>query len=163
MVIKVYISGISGNKEVKKHQQRVLMILDSKNIDYVTVDITEPGKEDEKELMQQKSNPKDAKHPLPPQLFNDENYCGDYEDFDLANEVDELEKFLKLTSSVSKSEIILNTNNVTEEKREEVSINGISSSREASVETEDGVRREGAQDSAHEVDGDTTDEVVILN
>lgn len=61
---------------MKKHQQRVLMILDSKNVEYVAVDITEPGKENEKEFMQQNSNAKEAKHPLPPQIFNGEEYCG---------------------------------------------------------------------------------------
>uniref|UniRef100_A0A1B6H4K3 Uncharacterized protein n=1 Tax=Cuerna arida TaxID=1464854 RepID=A0A1B6H4K3_9HEMI len=99
MVVKVYVSGISGNKEVKKRQQRVCMILDSKNITYDVIDITEPGKEADKEFMQQNSDAKDAKHPLPPQIFNDETYCGDYDEFDLANENDELEKFLKVPVS----------------------------------------------------------------
>lgn len=52
------------------------MILDSKNIKYEVIDITEPGKEADKEFMQQNSNAKDAKHPLPPQIFSDETYCG---------------------------------------------------------------------------------------
>lgn len=96
MVVKIYISGISGNKEVKKRQQRVLMILDSKNVAYETIDITEPGKEMEKEFMQSNGIARDSKYPLPPQMFNEEEYCGDYEDFDLANEMDELEEFLKV-------------------------------------------------------------------
>ncbi|KPI98010.1 SH3 domain-binding glutamic acid-rich protein-like [Papilio xuthus] len=103
MVVKVYISGISGNKEVKKRQQRVLMILDSKNIKYEIIDITEPGREDDKDFMQNNakcnggtvSDP-NPRSPLPPQLFNDQEYCGDYDHFDLANEVDTLEQFLKL-------------------------------------------------------------------
>ncbi|XP_013134360.1 PREDICTED: SH3 domain-binding glutamic acid-rich protein homolog isoform X1 [Papilio polytes] len=103
MVVKVYISGISGNKEVKKRQQRVLMILDSKNIKYEIIDITEPGREDDKDFMQNNakcnggtvSDP-NPRSPLPPQLFNDLEYCGDYDQFDLANEVDTLEQFLKL-------------------------------------------------------------------
>lgn len=96
MGVKVYISGISGNKEVKKRQQRVTMILESKSISYSVIDITEPGKESDKEFMQQNSKSRESKHPLPPQIFNDETYCGDYEDFDMANELDELEKFLKV-------------------------------------------------------------------
>lgn len=99
MVIRVYVSGISGNKEVKKRQQRVLMILESKNIPCEIIDITEPGKESDKEFMQQNSKPRgDQKHPLPPQIFNDDEYCGDYDDFDMANEVSELEIFLKVES-----------------------------------------------------------------
>ncbi|KAJ0180033.1 hypothetical protein K1T71_004624 [Dendrolimus kikuchii] len=103
MVVKIYISGISGNKEVKKRQQRVLMILDSKNIKYEVIDITEPGREADKDFMQNnaKSNggtvsDPNPRSPLPPQMFNDEEYCGDYDEFDLANEIDTLEQFLKL-------------------------------------------------------------------
>lgn len=103
MVIKVYISGMSGSKEVKKRQQRVTMIMDSKHISYTVIDITEPGQEGEKDFMQKNSEHNGStisdptpRHPLPPQLFNDTEYCGDYDDFDLANEIDNLEVFLKL-------------------------------------------------------------------
>lgn len=103
MVVKVYISGISGNKEVKKRQQRVLMILDSKNIKYEIIDITEPGREDDKDFMQNNSKSNggtvsdpNPRTPLPPQVFNDDEYCGDYDQFDLANEIDTLEQFLKV-------------------------------------------------------------------
>lgn len=123
MGVKVYISGISGNKEVKKRQQRVLMILDSRNIKYSVVDITEPGREADRDFMQEKSTSLGAtvsdtnpRHPLPPQLFNDEEYCGDYDQFDLSNEIDELDKFLKLVPSdevqVSNAEITLGNGSV---------------------------------------------------
>jgi SH3 domain-binding glutamic acid-rich protein len=53
------------------------MILDSKSISYDLVDITEPGKEDEKAYMQNNSKTKDgSKNALPPQIFNDDVYCG---------------------------------------------------------------------------------------
>lgn len=53
------------------------MILDSKSIVYDLVDITEPGKEDEKMYMQTNSKSKDgSKNALPPQIFNDDVYCG---------------------------------------------------------------------------------------
>ncbi|XP_044751988.1 SH3 domain-binding glutamic acid-rich protein homolog [Coccinella septempunctata] len=113
MVVKVYISGISGNKEVKKRQQRVLLILDSKNIKYDVIDIAEPGSEEQKDFMQNNSTSlgetigdPNPRHPLPPQIFNDDVYCGDYDQFDMANEIDEMEKFLKLeiADSTLKSE-----------------------------------------------------------
>lgn len=52
------------------------MILDSKNVEYETIDITEPGKEMEKEFMQTNSIARESKYPLPPQIFNEEEYCG---------------------------------------------------------------------------------------
>ncbi|XP_011703055.1 PREDICTED: SH3 domain-binding glutamic acid-rich protein homolog isoform X2 [Wasmannia auropunctata] len=116
---------------VKKRQQRVLMILDSKNVEYEIIDITEPGKELEKEFMQANSNARNNKYPLPPQLFNEDDYCGDYEDFDLANEMDELEKFLKVTPAVSTAEITLDS-----KSQSEIQENGNTSSREPSADKE---------------------------
>lgn len=52
------------------------MILESKNIKYNIIDIAEPGKENEKEFMQENSKVRDSKYPLPPQIFNDNYYCG---------------------------------------------------------------------------------------
>ncbi|XP_049822323.1 SH3 domain-binding glutamic acid-rich protein homolog [Aethina tumida] len=116
MVIRVFISGISGNKEVKKRQQRVLLILDSKNIKYDVVDIAEPGSEEDKDFMQNSSTSNGAtisdpnpRHPLPPQIFNDDVYCGDYDMFDMANEVDEMEKFLKLAPDDSTATVTSTT------------------------------------------------------
>ena len=129
MVVKIYISGISGNKEVKKRQQRVLMILDSKNVDYETIDITEPGKELEKEFMQTNSIARDSKYPLPPQIFNEDDYCGDYEDFDLANEIDELEEFLKVAPPASAAET-----GVESKQSKDIQENGNTTSREPSTE-----------------------------
>lgn len=81
------------------------MILDSKNIKYDLIDITEPDAGNEKEFMQTTATSKgctigdsDPRHPVPPQIFNDSDYCGDYDEFDLANEVDTLEQFLKIAS-----------------------------------------------------------------
>ncbi|XP_013784474.1 SH3 domain-binding glutamic acid-rich protein homolog isoform X2 [Limulus polyphemus] len=105
MVIKVFVSGISASKEVKKHQQRVFMILDSLKLSYETIDITEPGKEDQRTYMRENCKKGAGGGVLPPQFFNDEDYLGDYEDFELANEDDELMKFLKLEDQVSKEDI----------------------------------------------------------
>lgn len=53
-----------------------MMILDSKSVEYEIIDITEPGKELEKEFMQANSNARNNKYPLPPQIFNEDDYCG---------------------------------------------------------------------------------------
>ncbi|XP_017100467.2 SH3 domain-binding glutamic acid-rich protein homolog isoform X4 [Drosophila bipectinata] len=178
MVLKVYVSGMSGNKEVKKRQQRVLMILDSKNIQYDTVDITEPGKESEKELMQNKSTSNggtvsdpEPRHPLPPQIFNDEEYCGDYDAFDMANEIDTLEVFLKLapadTTAVSTAQIELKQENGEAKKEEaeaekpeggEGDTNG-ETAEKAENKDEDGEKPEGAEDGDKKED--TTDKIAV--
>lgn len=59
------------------------MILDSKNLSYQVIDIADPNKEEDKDFMQNHSTSFGAtacdpnpKHPLPPQIFNDDAYCG---------------------------------------------------------------------------------------
>ncbi|XP_063915579.1 SH3 domain-binding glutamic acid-rich protein homolog [Zophobas morio] len=77
MVVKAYMSSISGNKEVKKQ--------DTELENYSTSSggtISDP-------------NPR---HSFSPQIFNDDDYCGDYDQFDMANKIDEMEKNLKLES-----------------------------------------------------------------
>lgn len=63
--------------QIKKRQQRVQMIMDSLEIKYDLVDVTEPGYEKEKELMQAVCKKRDPQTvALPPQFFNDDTYCG---------------------------------------------------------------------------------------
>ncbi|XP_043950674.1 SH3 domain-binding glutamic acid-rich protein homolog isoform X5 [Drosophila biarmipes] len=168
MVLKVYVSGMSGNKEVKKRQQRVLMILDSKNIKYDTVDITEPGKESEKELMQNKSTSSggtvsdpEPRHPLPPQLFNDDEYCGDYDAFDMANEIDTLEVFLKLatadTTAVSTAQIELKQENGEAKKEEAEAEAEEKKPDEEKPEGGEGDAKDEAAEKAENEDGDGED------
>lgn len=109
MVVKVYISGISGNHEIRKQQQRVLFILSSLKIEYEVIDITELGKEDERNFMRTQCKLHDRPNALPPQIFCDGEYCGDYDDFEAATEDDRLMCFLKLENRISKGEITLNT------------------------------------------------------
>merc|ERR1712241_599414 len=97
MGIKVYISGSCGNKEIENHQHRICMILKSLSIQHETVDIGAPGMDNERDFMREKGTKKEGmRHCLPPQIFNGEDYCGDYDAFDVANEDDELEEFLKI-------------------------------------------------------------------
>ncbi|XP_030747947.1 SH3 domain-binding glutamic acid-rich protein homolog [Sitophilus oryzae] len=141
MVVKVYVSGISGNKEVKKRQQKVLLILDSKKVEYEVLDIAEPNMEEAKEYMQNNSKllgstigDPNPRHPLPPQIFNDDEYCGDFDAFDMANEIDEMEKFLKLSPNDT------NTNGIqsnAEVKLENGDVSHQSASREASPAAEE--------------------------
>jgi glutaredoxin len=63
--------------KVKKRQQRAQMLLDSLRVKYETIDITEPGHEEEKELMKNVCKKRNNNTiALPPQFFNDDQYCG---------------------------------------------------------------------------------------
>ena len=63
--------------QVKKRQQHALLILDTVKIDYKVIDITEPGHEEERELMKEVCKKRNSESlPLPPQFFNEDEYCG---------------------------------------------------------------------------------------
>ncbi len=57
--------------QIKKSQQKIEMILDSKKIEYVKLDVA--ADEDAKKRMRDLIGNDKA---LPPQLFNDDTYCG---------------------------------------------------------------------------------------
>lgn len=64
-----------------------------------------PGMDDQRDVMRASAKKKEGqRHALPPQIFNGEKYCGDYDDFDVANEDDELEEFLGIPRKTPKKE-----------------------------------------------------------
>ncbi|XP_023224711.1 SH3 domain-binding glutamic acid-rich protein homolog [Centruroides sculpturatus] len=105
MVIRVFISGVSGNHEIRKQQQRVQFVLESLKLEFDVIDITETGREEDRNFMREECKKHDRPNALPPQIFNGDIYCGDYNDFEAANEEQYLMKFLKLENQVSTAEI----------------------------------------------------------
>merc|ERR1712227_1003031 len=100
-----FISGNSGSKEITNSQHRIIMILKSLGIQMDIVDISAPGMDEQRDLMRASAKKKEGqRHALPPQIFNGEKYCGDYDDFDVANEDDELEEFLGIPRKTPKKE-----------------------------------------------------------
>merc|ERR1711892_560433 len=103
--IKIFISGNSGSKEISTAQQKITIILKSLGIPILQVDISAPGMDDQRDVMRASAKKKEGqRHALPPQIFNGEKYCGDYDDFDVANEDDELEEFLGIPRKTPKAE-----------------------------------------------------------
>ncbi|KAF8365952.1 hypothetical protein PRIPAC_83781 [Pristionchus pacificus] len=102
--IKVYITTITANTEIRKQVQRALMILEGLRIPFKAIDITKPGMEEERAFMKEKAhNRRCSKTVLPPQFFVDDDYVGDYFDFEESVEEDKLEQFLKLTPILKNS------------------------------------------------------------
>ncbi|KAM9038187.1 SH3 domain-binding glutamic acid-rich protein-like isoform 2-T8 [Sarcophilus harrisii] len=77
MVIKVFIATSSGSIAIRKKQQEVVGFLEANKIDFKEFDIA--GDEDNRRWMRE-NVPGEKKPqngiPLPPQIFNEEQYCG---------------------------------------------------------------------------------------
>ncbi|XP_055076251.1 SH3 domain-binding glutamic acid-rich-like protein 3 [Paramisgurnus dabryanus] len=91
MGIKLYYTTVTASREVKSQQAEVMRILDSKSIKYELIDISVGGAV--RDEMRSKSGNPTA---IPPQIFNEDQYCGNYEMFSDAVEDDTVEQFLKI-------------------------------------------------------------------
>uniref|UniRef100_A0A8C3IEZ8 SH3 domain binding glutamate rich protein like 2 n=1 Tax=Chrysemys picta bellii TaxID=8478 RepID=A0A8C3IEZ8_CHRPI len=77
MIIRVFIASSSCSVAIKKRQQDVVRFLEANRIDFEEVDIT--MSEEQRQWMY-KNIPEERQpaqgNPLPPQIFNDDQYCG---------------------------------------------------------------------------------------
>uniref|UniRef100_A0A667YBW5 SH3 domain binding glutamate-rich protein n=1 Tax=Myripristis murdjan TaxID=586833 RepID=A0A667YBW5_9TELE len=97
MVIKVFLASSSGSTAIKKKQQDVVGFLEALKVDYTQLDI---ACNEENRMWMRQNVPEDKKPsngiPLPPQIFNEESYCGDYDTFFDAKEDNSVYSFLGL-------------------------------------------------------------------
>ncbi|XP_026223204.1 SH3 domain-binding glutamic acid-rich protein isoform X5 [Anabas testudineus] len=97
MVIKVFLASSSGSTAIKKKQQDVVAFLEALKVDYTPLDI---ACNEENRMWMRKNVPEENKPangiPLPPQIFNEESYCGDYDTFFNAKEDNSVYSFLGL-------------------------------------------------------------------
>ncbi|ELU15571.1 hypothetical protein CAPTEDRAFT_189435 [Capitella teleta] len=97
MVIKVYVSLVSGNVLMKVKQEHIRRILDVKKIPYEEIDLASPMCKEEKKFMQEKLKMAEEDLPaLPPQIFKDKEHRGDYDGFFHALEAEELYSYLDI-------------------------------------------------------------------
>ncbi|GCB79820.1 hypothetical protein scyTo_0016044 [Scyliorhinus torazame] len=98
MVIKVFIASSSGSKAIKKQQQEVLDYLQANKIEFERCDIAVNY---ESKMFMRENVPENCRpisgNPLPPQIFNDDHYCGNFESFFDARENNAVYAFLGLT------------------------------------------------------------------
>uniref|UniRef100_A0A8D3DAA2 SH3 domain binding glutamate-rich protein n=1 Tax=Scophthalmus maximus TaxID=52904 RepID=A0A8D3DAA2_SCOMX len=97
MVIRVFLASSSGSTAIKKKQQDVVAFLEALKVEYDPLDI---ACNEENRMWMRENVPEEKKPangiPLPPQIFNEESYCGDYETFFDAKEDNSVYAFLGL-------------------------------------------------------------------
>ncbi|XP_069562965.1 SH3 domain-binding glutamic acid-rich protein isoform X2 [Brachyistius frenatus] len=106
MVIKVFLASSSGSTAIKKKQQDVVGFLEALKVDYTQLDI---ACNEENRMWMRQNVPEEKKPangiPLPPQIFNEEGYCGDYETFFDAKEDNMVYSFLGLPPPPGSKEV----------------------------------------------------------
>merc|ERR1719167_818509 len=97
MGVRIFVSGNCGNQKIETEQQKIFLVLQTRKIEFETIDIMHPGNQKLRTFMREKGKKKEgARNVIPPQIFNGEDFRGDFDDFDIANEDDLLEEFLGL-------------------------------------------------------------------
>ncbi|XP_028996349.1 SH3 domain-binding glutamic acid-rich-like protein 3 [Betta splendens] len=91
MSVTLFITNVSSSVKIKKEQERIINVLESKKIPFKCVDISQ-NNADKDRMREIAGNPT----ALPPQISNDKHYCGDFNAFEEAVEDNNLMKFLKL-------------------------------------------------------------------
>ncbi|NWH15511.1 SH3L2 protein, partial [Grus americana] len=88
--------------QIKKRQQDVVRFLEANRIEFEEVDIT---MSEEKRQWMYKNIPEDRQpaqgNPLPPQIFSDDRYCGDYDGFFESKESNTVFSFLGLKPTLA--------------------------------------------------------------
>ncbi|XP_053311726.1 SH3 domain-binding glutamic acid-rich protein isoform X4 [Spea bombifrons] len=155
MVIKVFVATVAGSTAIKKKQQEVVGFLEANRIDFEEKDIA--CNEDNRQWMRD-NVPGEKKPqngiPLPPQIFNEEQYCGDFDSFFNAKEGNEIYVFLGLasppTSKVSDSAPVTEEKDTLDENQEE----GVTSAEEKqeaeAVNEEEAAKEEGEEEEGAE-------------
>ncbi|XP_076591697.1 SH3 domain-binding glutamic acid-rich protein isoform X12 [Chaetodon auriga] len=106
MVIKVFLASSSGSTAIKKKQQDVVGFLEALKVDYAPLDI---ACNEENRMWMRENVPVEKKPsngiPLPPQIFNEDSYCGDYDTFFDAKEDNTVYAFLGLPPPPGSKEV----------------------------------------------------------
>ncbi|XP_051881341.1 SH3 domain-binding glutamic acid-rich-like protein 3 [Pristis pectinata] len=94
MSIIIYYCSITATTELEKKQNHIFNILNAKKIPYTLRDLS-ANAEFKDEMRSKMGDPK----AMGPQIFNGDQYCGDYIAFHQAVECEMIESFLKLDNA----------------------------------------------------------------
>ncbi|KAM9321400.1 adapter SH3BGRL-like [Gastrophryne carolinensis] len=143
MVIKVFIATVAGSTAIKKKQQEVVGFLAANRIDFEERDIAcnDNNRQWMRENVPGEKKPQNG-IPLPPQIFNEDQYCGDFESFFDAKEGNEILTFLGLAPPPSEKII---ESSVEAEAEDKATVN----QEEVTSPAEE--QQEAAEDAAEEV------------
>ncbi|XP_034080513.1 SH3 domain-binding glutamic acid-rich protein isoform X15 [Gymnodraco acuticeps] len=161
MVIKVFLASSSGSTAIKKKQQDVVGFLEALKVEYAQLDI---ACSEENRMWMRQNVPQEKKPsngiPLPPQIFNEEGYCGDYETFFDAKEDNAVFAFLGLPPPPGSKEVPVEERNGNSHSDEEQAADEeeLAEEDEAMEEDEDMAEVEEAEQQEEEA-VEETDEV----
>ena len=95
MVLRVFFISTTGRRDIRKRQIHVFAVLSSWQYDFESIDVAAPENEKERDFVIESGKKTDDGKIMLPQIFKEEECCGDYVDFLQAIEHEKLQLFLK--------------------------------------------------------------------
>jgi hypothetical protein len=141
MVLRVFFISSTGRRDIRKRQIHVFAVLSSWKLEYEPIDVAAPENEKERDFVIESGKKTEDGKIMLPQIFKEEECCGDYLDFLQAIEHEKLQLFLK---------------QITQEEFDalEKSKNG---EQEKTTEEEEEEKPEGEEDAEKNEDEDETE------
>ena len=95
MVLRVFFISGTGRRDIRKRQIHVFAVLSSWKYEFQAIDVADPDNEKEREFVIENGKKMDDGKMMLPQIFREEECCGDYLEFLQAIEHEKLQLFLK--------------------------------------------------------------------
>ncbi|CAF1537492.1 unnamed protein product, partial [Adineta steineri] len=95
MVLRVFYISTTGRRDIRKRQIHVLNVLSSWKFEYEAIDVAAPENEEQRDFVVENGKKTEDDKIMLPQIFKEEECCGDYLDFLQAIEHEKLQLFLK--------------------------------------------------------------------
>jgi glutaredoxin len=149
MVLRVFYISTTGRRDIRKRQIHVFAVLSSWKFDYEAIDVAAPEHEEDRDFVIESGKKTDDGKMILPQIFKEEECCGDYLDFLQAIEHEKLQLFLKQITQEEFDALEKSRNGEKEETKEEEKAEG--------EEEEDTEKKEDEEETEKKEDEETED------
>lgn len=119
MVLRVFFISSTGRRDIRKRQIHVFAVLTSWKFEFESIDVAAPENEKERDFVIESGKKTDDGKIMLPQIFKEEECCGDYLDFLQAIEHEKLQLFLKQITQEEFDALEKSRNGEKEETKEE--------------------------------------------
>jgi hypothetical protein len=162
MVLRVFFISATGRRDIRKRQIHVFAVLSSWKYEFEPIDVAAPENEKERDFVIESGKKTEDGKIMLPQIFKEDECCGDYLDFLQAIEHEKLQLFLKQITQ-EEFDALEKANNGEKEETKEEEEEKAEGEEDAEKkegeeeETEDGEKEEKtADDEENKEEGDET-------
>ena len=157
MVLRVFFISGTGRRDIRKRQIHVFAVLSSWKFEFESIDVAAPENENERDFVIESGKKTEDGRIMLPQIFKEEECCGDYLDFLQAIEHEKLQLFLRQITQEEFDALEKTKEGKTEETEEE----GEKAEGEEEAEKEEGeedAEKEEGEDETEKKEGEEEEE-----